>query len=224
MINLKTFRLKKFYKKKSINGPHINKKFVYFPLHYQPERSSCPDGGYFSNQYLLLRTFRQYLDSNINIIIKEHPKQFQSKSVRNQSNRSLFFYSKLLSQENTFFLDYNYDTRDILLNPNLEGILTIRGNIIVEASLNNVPSFTFGATIWKDLPLIFDCNKISILENVNSYLRSNISNFPIKDDVLKSFKKIVNTGFVSNQTVFDKLNDIDQNRFNRYFINLLEVI
>ena len=69
------------------------------------------------------------------ILIKEHPRQFTMNSARNQSYRSEFFYKELLAQKNVYFIDQNFSIKDILIHPKLEGVLTVRGNIILEVFL-----------------------------------------------------------------------------------------
>ncbi len=51
-------------------------QYVYFPLHYEPERTTNPDGGIFHDQFLTIVFLRKMIPDNIDIIIKEHPSQF----------------------------------------------------------------------------------------------------------------------------------------------------
>ena len=37
--------------------PEYGKKYIYFPLHYQPECNTSPVGGYFADQILAVKIF-----------------------------------------------------------------------------------------------------------------------------------------------------------------------
>ena len=50
--------------------------YVYFPLHYEPERTTNPDGGIFHDQFIALCNLRKLVPENIKILIKEHQSQF----------------------------------------------------------------------------------------------------------------------------------------------------
>ena len=58
---------------KSYDTIDLKKEFVYFPLHYEPERTTNPDGGFFHDQFIAISKLRGFVPSEIDIIIKEHP-------------------------------------------------------------------------------------------------------------------------------------------------------
>ena len=121
----------------------------------------------YSNQYLLLRLIRDYLDKDISILIKEHPRQFTMNSARNQSYRSEFFYKELLAQKCLFYRSKFFHKR-YFDSSQIRRCSTVRGNIILEAFFNDIPSFAIGKSIWKELPYVYDCNNVENLININS--------------------------------------------------------
>ncbi len=223
LIHFKTKKLLNYYKSKSIKKIDKNRQFIFFPLHYQPERSTCPDGMEYSNQYLLLRLIRDYLDKDISILIKEHPRQFTMNSARNQSYRSEFFYKELLAQKNVYFIDQNFSIKDILFHPKLEGVLTVRGNIMLEAFFNDIPSFAIGKSIWKELPYVYDCNNVENLININSLIKSKNKGIPSDSVKLEKMNLLMRKGFLSEQFLF-KLKENELKRFNNYFQKLIKSI
>lgn len=75
-------------------------KFVYFPLHYQPEQNTDPESGHFRFQVAAVRELRRILDENglseLEIVVKEHPRQtLDSSDVRLRNVRPLGFYKAI---------------------------------------------------------------------------------------------------------------------------------
>ncbi len=218
-VHKKTDELKKYLFRCSIDLNELNNKFIYFPLQYQPERTSCPEGRDYSNQYLLIAKLRSYLDPKISIIVKEHPKQFQKETVKNQMYRSQFFYDSILKLSNVHFINYEISSQDILSNHNIEGVSTIKGNILLEAILNEIPAFYFGNTIWNKLENVFDCKKLENIDNINNLLKSKIS---FDNEKLKnSFYLCLKNSFLSKNSIHDNYNENDQKEFNSYIFSLL---
>ena len=211
-IHRQTIKLHKFYNTKSVKKINNKKNFIFFPLHYQPERTTCPEGKLFSNQYMMLKFFLSYLDEDTNIYIKEHPKQFQKQTVKNQSYRSEYFYKKLLGLNNVFFLPVNYSISNILKNNSLKAIVTIKGSIILEACLNKIPVFTFGSSIWNNISYVYD-----LRENIKKYNSKDL-NIPKHK---KSFYDSINGSFISDGvSIFNNFSQSDQKLFNKYIVNL----
>ncbi len=218
-VHKKTNKLKSYLSSHSIDLDELNKKFIYFPLQYQPERTSCPEGREYSNQYLLIAKLRSYLDPKISIIVKEHPKQFQRETVKNQMYRSQFFYDSIMKLSNVHFINYEISSQDILSNHYIEGVLTIKGNILLEAILNEIPAFYFGNTIWNNLENAFDCRLVENIDNINNLLKSKIS-FD-NEKTKKSFYLCLKNSFLSKNSIHDKYDENDQKEFNSYILSLL---
>ena len=54
----------------------LNKPFVYFPLGFQPERTTAPQGDIFHDQILAAQTIAAALPSGWELYVKEHPSQW----------------------------------------------------------------------------------------------------------------------------------------------------
>ena len=66
--------------------------------------------------------------------------------------------------KNVRFIDPELNIKEILCNPLLEAVVTIKGNIILEAWFNEIPVFIFGKTNWGKLPGVYDLNNNKRLE------------------------------------------------------------
>ena len=62
----------------NISKIDLSKKYVYFPLHFEPERTTNPDGKEFQDQFIALTKLRQIIPEDIDIVVKEHPTQLRS--------------------------------------------------------------------------------------------------------------------------------------------------
>jgi len=69
-------------------NPDYSQKYVYIPLHYQPEMSTCPIAKEYVRQELVISILDYYLPKDVAIFIKEHPMQ-------TQIGRNYISYSKL---------------------------------------------------------------------------------------------------------------------------------
>ena len=68
-----------------------SEKYVYYPLHYEPERTTNPDGGIYQDQLINLILLRKFLPSSVNIFVKEHPAQFMIARTGYRGRSPLFY-------------------------------------------------------------------------------------------------------------------------------------
>ena len=153
--------LKDYYEKKNINffHPLKKKKYIFFPLHFQPERTTLPEGWRYSDQLSAIKILSKSLPLNWQIIVKEHPRQL-SFDLRNYHYRDLNFYRKLKSIPRVIYLssDANYD--EILKKCDVTA--TITGSVCTEGIFLNKPSVIFGQTWLMNVKKI-----IHLYKNVN---------------------------------------------------------
>jgi hypothetical protein len=127
--------------------PDLSGKFVFLALHYQPERTTSPDGGRFSNQYLVASLLAHNLLDGWRLIIKEHPNQFAFRHTGNQS-RTVGFYSDLASLPNTELLSLDVDSHAV--REHASAVATITGFIGWEAVCTGTPVLVFGNSWYQD--------------------------------------------------------------------------
>lgn len=74
------------------------KPYVYVPLNYQPEKTSCPDGGWYADLRLMVRTLADALPQDVALCVREHPATFLDDVTgagRGHMMRSKAFYDGL---------------------------------------------------------------------------------------------------------------------------------
>ena len=123
LVNAKTLRT---YRELMISEPALDKKYIYFALHFQPERSTQPEGGFFDQQYLAVSLLATALPSDWRIYVKEHPRQFDvwPPDLRKMYARSDDFYKKLVELGNVSLIDPSFDSEELVEHAQLTGTIT----------------------------------------------------------------------------------------------------
>lgn len=123
--------------------------FVYFPMHYEPERTTNPEGGRYWNQYKALSTLRAVLPDNISLGVREHPSQFNPR-MRGHLGRSKGFYSWVASLRNTFLIPTDADPLPLLTES--EFVATVTGTAALEAVAFGRPAVVLGHPWFEGVP------------------------------------------------------------------------
>lgn len=125
--------------------------FIFIPLHFQPEDSTIPIGGFFSNQLQMIRYIRENTPKHIPIYVKEHPAYWLSRDYIGFSNyRSICFYNEILRTENAFLVSHSFQQEDLIRNADL--ICTITGTVTLEALSFNKNVVLFSDHFFNYLP------------------------------------------------------------------------
>jgi len=152
--------------KNSSDDENILSEYVYFPLHYEPEKTTNPDGGVFHDQFLALVKLRKFVPDNIKIIIKEHPSQLYRK-MNGARGRSPLFYNLIKNINGVKIVNPNQNSINLIKNSLLT--VTITGTVAIEASLLGKKALAFGNPWYNGCPNIFIWNnQLSFNEILNS--------------------------------------------------------
>lgn len=124
-------------------------KYGVFALHYEPERTSLPDGLPIDFQGNAIVLARSLLPSSRRLLVKEHYSQ-QTAALRGFLGRSPDFYDFVESLPSTHFVSTTLRLSDLVLGA--ECVFTLTGTIAVEAVLRGIPVVYFGHPWWAGLP------------------------------------------------------------------------
>lgn len=168
--------------------PVLNSKYILFALHFQPERSTLPEGRIFDNQILALKILSNNLPNDYKIYVKEHPRQFDLyPQLKNLHYRNKSFYKEIKKLKNIEFI--NTFTN---LNKIMEGATftaSIAGSIGMESIKKNIPCVVFSNTWYQDHPLAHLVINSSDLHN---FLNKHINYKKNKKEILENHKIFVN--------------------------------
>ena len=195
---LKKFILYRNYKKEQ-NSLLSGDKYIYFPLHYQPEATTYPYGDVFIDQILAIKLLSVSLPGNIKIIIKEHPDTFNISRIayiKGSFSRSFDYYEQISKLKNTQIVPMNTDTFNLI--DNSIAVATLTGGTGMEAILRDKPTMIFGNAWYRDCHGVFNCmSKKSCADSVKEIL----NNFSIdRKQVEFFFSEIEKIVFPSSRT------------------------
>jgi hypothetical protein len=144
--NLKKFSIK------NISNFSNNKEYVFFSLHFEPERTTNPDGGRFHNQLLAIQKIRNFIPDNVEIIAKEHPSQFHIRD-KGARGKSPYFYNLIKNIKGVKLIDTSAHPTNLIKNSVF--VATITGTVAMEASILQKKTIVFGSTQFPYLPNVF---------------------------------------------------------------------
>ena len=118
-------------------------------LHYEPERTSIPDGLPIVFQGDALVFARNFIPEHVSLLVKEHYSQ-QSSALRGFLGRSPHFHDVVRTLPNTRFVPTASDLSTIVTGADC--VFTLTGTVAIEAVLRGVPVVYFGHPWWAGLP------------------------------------------------------------------------
>lgn len=101
-----TVKLLNHYEKLSVPAD-LSQKYIYYPMHFQPECTSNPQGGIYYKQSIPIRLLAESLPENSYIYVKEHPAQIYGAREKED-------YDELLSIPNVVLVDRFTDTYELI--------------------------------------------------------------------------------------------------------------
>ncbi|OFW61750.1 MAG: hypothetical protein A2Z35_05830 [Actinobacteria bacterium RBG_19FT_COMBO_36_27] len=192
--------LLKFYASQCVK-PNYNKPYIYFPLHYQYEATTCPMGGIYSDQLLAIELLSR---AGIQVYVKEHP--------RMSKNRSLAYYKKLLSMPNVSLVSIKADNYALIDNSFC--VSTITGTAGWQAILRGKTCLMFGFNFYQYAPGCFQIKTLEDLKPAIDGIKSYVPNRAHIEIFLKSMEEFLfDHNTISNMTAFsNELKKLEKER------------
>ena len=159
--------LKKVFRNSFLNHHCIrdiekNVKFVYFPLHFEPERALASKMPYYMNQPEVIINIAKSLPIEYKLYVKEH------NAMKLMSWRNLSFYKKILELPNVVLVHPSVESDEILKKCSL--VITIAGTTGIEAAFHNKPSIVFSDISYSILPFVYRLKNIEDLPHVLRFM------------------------------------------------------
>jgi len=151
-----------------------NMKFVYFPLHLQPELTTSILGNGFTDQIKAIRYLSDNLPEGVKIVVKENPKQ-------NSFKRPTGYLKDLVSIPRVVLAPVNYPTIDLVKK--CDAVTTINGTVGWEAINLGKTVFYFGICWYRELPNVYKYTELNRFSQIvdstldKEELFNNVSNF-----------------------------------------------
>ena len=140
-------------------------KYVYFPLHYQPEASTLSLGDYFFNQELAIDILAHSVPKGWKILVKEHIGQIIDNSDDNRL-RPEGYYTMLKRLDNVLLVPLNITSKKLIKNSIC--VATVTGTTGIEALVLGKPVITFGSAWYNECRGVFKVScKNECIETIN---------------------------------------------------------
>jgi hypothetical protein len=171
-------KLEKKYKSMS-SCPDYSAKYVYIPLHFQPERTTSPEGGVYHDQLKFVKDIATQAPRNVKLYVKEHPAQF--KNYRGWMGRSLDFYERL--QEINAVELISLGANQYKLIDNAVAVASVAGTAVIESIIRGTPA-TIGGYPWFCPGILYRANS---KEKMRKFFADGLDNVGDIQSHLKSF-------------------------------------
>jgi hypothetical protein len=124
-------------------------KFIFLPLHYQPELTSVPLGGKYADQIYIAELLRDLMPKEWRLLIKEH---WSQTSVRMYGDQGRYpgYYSELARLPGTDLIDLDVDSGPFI--ESAQAVATVTGTAGWEALTMGVPCLLFGKAWYRRCP------------------------------------------------------------------------
>ena len=119
---------------------HDSAPFVYLPLHLQPEATTCPMGGVYVDQLLVVEMVSRALPAGWRLVVKENPKQQLSK-------RQPTFYQRLAQLPNVQLVSRRHSSMDLI--EAAQAVAAITGSAGWEGLCAGKPVLVFGNAFYR---------------------------------------------------------------------------
>ena len=186
--------LRKYYDNLT-EEPDLKSPYIYVSLHYQPERTSCPEGEIFTNQFLMVEMLSKLAPNGWKVYVKEHPTQLMKHGAGERS-RDTNFYDDIISLDNVSFVPINSSQFDLV--DNSKAVATITGTSGWEGVLRGKPSLVFGHAWYKECEGVF---YISTIKKCKKVLDKIKAGYKIDKNLVRLYlhvlEKVSTKGYVN---------------------------
>lgn len=181
-------------------GVDFKNKYIYFPLHYQPECNTSPVGEYFADQILAVKILSFALPQDWIIYVKENIAQWNYRNAQANSFRYTGYYRELAEVKNVCLLPPEISSYDLIAKS--QAVATISGTAGWESLARGKPVLFFGHPWYKR------CSGAQWVGSV--------------DDCRRAIEKVINGYKPESQKVLNYLIALDRTTIRASHVEYLE--
>ena len=163
------------YYNENVSDYNYNEKYIYVPLHVQPEQTTLPMAEKYENQLLYIKMLSYCLPEGYFLYVKEHPGQLEINWAY-PDFRNIKYYQELKGIKKVKLISTEVDTYE-LLNHSV-AVATATGTIGFEAAFRDKQVIMFGNRVYQYAPGVYkvrtieECKRIvsEVIVNSDKYL------------------------------------------------------
>jgi hypothetical protein len=153
-----------------------SERYVYFPLHVQPEMSTMVLAPYYLDQPSVLENLSKSLPVDCRLLVKEHPSML--------GRRNFDYYNRIRRLPNVRMVSPFADSFRII--ENAAAIVTITGTVGLEGLILKKPVIVLGAAYYRYCPLVASGIDVPPTQ-WSGLIRSALDNYRYDENVLRTF-------------------------------------
>lgn len=184
------------------NAVNLEVPYVFVALQCEPERQTCPVGGVFGNQYLMIDLLSTVVPEGWKIYVKEHPSQFKEYQMAERA-KTLEFYDLIASIPKVELVPLSYNSFELI--DGAKAAATVSGTVGWESVVRGKPTLLFGHSWYKDCKGVFVTHTI---EECNKAIRKIRNGYSVNGNEVKCFARVVEKcsvrGYVDR--IYSKMN------------------
>jgi hypothetical protein len=158
------------------------KEYLIFFLHYQPERTTLPEGYGFTQQLNAIIALRSCLPSTVTLLVKEHPSTFTN--VCNPVARNSLFYQLVDKLKGVSWIDITTD--NFALIDSALGTATITGVVGIESLARGIPTIYFGVPRKAE---IYGQHIYKTGKGLKNFIQELLAGNYLSENIKKDFEK-----------------------------------
>jgi hypothetical protein len=178
--------------------------YVFVALQCEPERQTCPAGGVFGNQYLMVDMLSKLVPEEWKIYVKEHVSQFKVYQAAERS-KSVEFYNMIAAMPKVELVPLTYTSFDLI--DSARASATVSGTVGWESVVRGKPTLLFGHSWYRDCKGVFLAHTVEDCENA---IREIKNGYKINMYEVKCFAQVVESCSVKGYTnkIYSKIDSI----------------
>ena len=168
---VKKVRLVKIYESLCTKNINLKRPYIIYFLHYQPERTSLPEGGIFVFQHLAIRLLAEKIPEGWKVYVREHPSTW----IRDigVTARDSNYYNTLSRMTNVSLVGMDVSTNGLI--DNARAVATLTGKVGIQAIFRGKPAIAFGKASYYQHPLCYSVTTVEDLERALACIQADES-------------------------------------------------
>jgi hypothetical protein len=159
--------------------------YIFVALQCEPERQTCPTGGVFGHQYLMIDLLSKLLPDGWKLYVKEHVSQFKDYQAAERS-KTFDFYNMIASKDNVEIVPLSYTSFELI--DHAKASATVSGTVGWESVVRGKPALLFGHSWYRDCRGVFVTHTV---EDCKEAIRKIQNGFQVDRNELLCFAKVV---------------------------------
>jgi capsule polysaccharide export protein KpsC/LpsZ len=141
-----------------VSAARLPEKFLYFPLHFQPEASTSARGRHYVELREVVASLASSMPNDVMLVIKEHPHQYEKLLPRPPG-----FFASLMALPKVHLVESSMPSAK--LRKLSLGVVTVSGSNGFEVLATGKQVIAFGSAAWREAPGVWNVRSQADIES-----------------------------------------------------------